>query len=102
MSCLEDTYNFIANKNDKENWIIIHAIVQRPSDRLRHPHAVIYNTIDKHIYEVSNSFKTEPIRFPFMLWLNMGNCSNIKQYTFQEYTSLLLIQKKWDFFHLNN
>jgi len=37
---------------------------------------------------------------PFMLWVMLGNCSNIKQYTITEYSQLLIKHKKWDFFHL--
>ena len=98
-TCLEDTYNYLSDKKDKDNWVIIHALVYHPETKT-HPHAVVYNKTEELIYEVSNNFKDKPVKMPFMLWVALGNCSNIKQYTFTEYSKLLTKHKKWDFFHL--
>lgn len=102
MSCLEDTYWWVQNKNNmgEDNYTIIHAIVQRQSDGLRHPHAVVYNKRTGDIHEVSNVYKNSNIVLPFLLWLGLGKVSNIKQYTFEEYSSNLINTKMWDFWDL--
>ena len=100
MTCLQDTYNWLGDKKDKNDYTIIHAIVERRSDKLRHPHAVIYNKITGNIHEVSNDFKNHNFIIPFMVWISVGNVSNIKQYDFNELTEKLLKTKKWDFYHL--
>lgn len=103
MTCLEDTYNYLSklSTQERDNFTIIHAIIERKRDKLRHPHAVIYNKITGEIYEVSNDFKDNNIIVPFAIWIRLGKVSNIKQYTFLEMSSLLLKTKKWDFYHLN-
>lgn len=102
MTCLEDTFHYLFKKLsfERDNFTIIHAIVERSSDGLRHPHAVIYNKITKNIHEVSNSFKTENIIMPFMLWVNLGNVSDIKQYSYEEMLLLLRKHKVYTFYHL--
>ena len=100
MTCLQDTYNFMYLKSDADDYMIIHAIVERKSDRLRHPHAVIYNKKTGNIHEVSNVFKNKNIVIPFILWINLGNVSNVKQYTFNELNDKLIKTKKWEFYHL--
>jgi hypothetical protein len=101
MTCLEDTYWFLYHREDKENFHIIHAIVERRHDRLRHPHAVIYNKKTGNIHEVSNRFKKKNVIYPFILWASVGNVSNIKQYTFEEINNLVVKTKMWDFYHLD-
>ena len=101
MTCLQDTYWFLYNKKDYDDFTIIHALVERKSDRLRHPHAVIYNKKTGDIHEVSNSFKDKNVVLPFRIWLAMGNVTKVKQYTLCEYTSLLKKHQRWDFFHLD-
>ncbi len=98
MTCLKDTYDFVAENH--HDYYIIHAIVERDSDKLRHPHAVVLNKNTYNIHEVSNKFKNDNVVMPFMLWVCLGKVSNIKQYTIQEYSDLLLKHKVWDFFHL--
>ncbi len=100
MTCLKDTFNFIMDNRSWDEYIIIHAIVERPTDKLRHPHAVVLNTKTHNIHEVSNIFKDDNVVMPFMLWVSLGKVSNVKQYTFQEYNELLVEHKKWEFFHL--
>ena len=43
MACLKDAYKFVMNKQD--DVYIIHAIVERRSDNLRHRHAVVLTDI---------------------------------------------------------
>ena len=100
MTCLEDTYYFIEESREFDRYNIIHAIVQRKSDGLRHPHAVVYDKTTKDILEVSNSFKHNNVKLPFMLWVMLGKVSNIKQYTINEFRTLLLDTKEWNFYHL--
>jgi len=101
MTCLQDTYEFLYQKWDnRDDFTIIHAIVERKSDKLRHPHAVIYNKKTGNIHEVSNSFKNKNFIIPFKIWIQAGNVSNIKQYTFQDINDKIIISKKWDFYHL--
>ena len=80
-TCLQDTMYYCWDLKRKgenmNNWRIIHAIVERASDKLRHPHAVVYNVKTKEIYEVSNRFKNKPMILPFLIWSQMGNISNI-------------------------
>jgi|688.fasta_scaffold1081356_1 hypothetical protein len=103
-TCIEDTYYFV---NDREmlgdhNWTIIHSIVERKSDGLRHPHSVAYNTKTGNITDATNSRKDNPITLPFMVWIRLGNVGNIKQYTPSEFRTLLLKTKRWDFYHLTD
>ena len=100
MTCLEDTYWFLLARNDAEDFTLMHAMVERQSDRLRHPHAVIYNKKTGNIHEVSNRFRKNNVIIPFLLWANIGNVSDIKQYTFEEYRELVLKNKMMSFFHL--
>tara|TARA_R110002167_G_scaffold356291_3_gene571003 strand:- start:2049 stop:2414 length:366 start_codon:yes stop_codon:yes gene_type:complete len=100
MTCLEDTYWYVAKLANKDDYTIIHSIVQRPSDGLRHPHSVVYNKKKGMILEVSNDFKNNIIEMPFMCWIKLGKVSNIIQYTFLEYNSKLLSTEKWDFWGL--
>jgi len=102
MTCLQDTWNWLVVREDIKDYTIIHAIVERRSDRLRHPHAVIYNKITGNIHEVSNSFKNDNFILPFMVWISLGNVSNIKQYDFDELNKKLIKTKKWDFYHLED
>ena len=97
MTCLKDTFWFV--KSYKEDFNIIHAIVERQSDGLRHPHAVAYNKKTGNIHEVSNQFKDNHIVMPLKLWILLGRVSDIKQYTATEYGNLLIKFGKWDFFH---
>jgi hypothetical protein len=98
--CLEDTYRWVESKDNKCNYTIIHAIVERKIDCLRHPHAVIYNKNTGNIHEVSNIYKKNNVVIPFLEWVKLGKVSNIKQYSFEEYQSNLLKCKKWDFWDL--
>jgi hypothetical protein len=100
MTCLEDTYWYVAAKANKDDYTIIHSIVQRPSDGLRHPHSVVYNKKTKNILEVSNDFKNNIIEIPFLLWIKLGKVSNVIQYSFLEYNSKLLETEKWEFWDL--
>jgi hypothetical protein len=102
MTCLKDTYWFLSPRPDADDFTIIHAIVERKIDRLRHPHSVIYNKKTGNIHEVSNKYKDNNIILPFRIWIEMGNVSNIKQYTLNEFTDLLIKTKKWDFYHIHN
>jgi len=99
-TCLEDTYWHLYHKVNKNDYTIIHAIVQRPSDGLRHPHSVVYNKKTGYIHEVSNDFKIKNVVIPFLLWVRAGKVSDIIQYTFQEYNTLLLETQRWDFWGL--
>jgi len=103
MTCLEDTYHFLAPKTysgEADDYTIIHAMVQRPTDNLRHPHAVVYNKKTGNIHEVSNDFKKNNVIMPFITWIKMGKVSHIHQYTFQEYNNNLLKTERWDFWDL--
>jgi len=100
MTCLQDTYWFLYYRPDVNDFTIIHALVERKSDGLIHPHAVIYNKQTGNIHEVSNSFKEKNVVLPFKLWISLGNVRNIKQYTMKEFNDLMLEKKKWDFYHL--
>ncbi len=99
-TCLEDTYWFLSNKANKNEYTIIHAIVERQSDNLRHPHSVIYNKATGDIHEVSNIFKKKNVVLPFLLWIKLGKVSNIVQYSFEEYNKNLLKNNCWDFWDL--
>ena len=99
-TCLQDTYNYLYYKPDKYNWRIIHAMVERPSDGLRHPHAVVFNTENKCIYEVSNSFKKNIIVMPYLIWSQRGKVSNVKNYKMEDLNNKLLETRTWDFYHL--
>ena len=103
MTCLKDTYHFLQTKvirGEENEYTIIHAIVERMSDKLRHPHAVVYNKKTGTIHEVSNSFKTKNVIMPFMLWIKLGKVSNIHQYTFSEYNNKLINTESWEFWDL--
>jgi|DEB0MinimDraft_4_1074332.scaffolds.fasta_scaffold42170_1 hypothetical protein len=103
MTCLEDTYHFLEPKiytGEVNDFTIIHAIVQRPTDNLRHPHAVVYNRKTGNIHEVSNDFKNKNVIMPFMLWIKLGKVSNVHQYTFWEYNAKLLETETWEFWDL--
>ena len=104
MTCIKDTYKFVEKHfiMGNKDFMIIHAIVERVSDNLRHAHAVVYNKQTGNIHEVSNSFKNKNIIIPFSLWLKIGKVSNIKQYTFNEFNELMIKTKIWDFYHLPN
>ena len=99
MTCLEDTYQFIEESRDWGRYNIIHAIVQRNSDGLRHPHAVVYDKETKEILEVSNSYKDDNVKMPFMLWIMLGKVSDVKQYTLNEFRKLLVKHRRYTFFH---
>ena len=101
MTCIEDTYWYLYNEKDKDNYYIVHAIVERNSDGLRHPHAVVLHRPTSMIWEVSNSFRNKPIKLPFVLWARLGHVSDIKQYSFDEFNNLILKHKVWDFYHLH-
>ena len=99
MTCLEDTYHFLEPKiytGEVNDFTIIHAMVQRQSDNLRHPHAVVYNKKTGNIHEVSNIFKDKNVIMPFMLWIKLGKVSNVHQYTFWEYNAKLLETETWE------
>ena len=103
MTCLEDTYHFLEPKiftGELDDFTIIHAIVERMSDKKRHPHAVVYNKKTGNIHEVSNSFKNNNVVMPFIVWIKLGKVSNIHQYTFSEYNDKLLETKNWEFWDL--
>ena len=106
-TCLKDTFWFLAPKKNKNDYTIIHAIVERTivegntdNLRFRHPHSVIYNKVTGNIHEVSNSFKKKNVVLPFIVWIKLGNVSNIVQYTWEEYRQNLLKTKCWDFWEL--
>ena len=94
-------FSTLKGEDVNTNYTIIHAIVERESDGLRHPHAVVYNKNTGYIHEVSNCFKKENIVIPFLLRMKLGHVSDIKQYTFNEYSSNLIKTKIWDFWHLS-
>lgn len=107
MTCLQDTYWWVAkvqalnstlNKNNN-NFTIIHAIVERRSDGVRHPHAVIHRKDTNEIYEVSNGNK---LKLPYPIWVVGGNVDNIKHYTFNEIHEELMRTKVWKFYHLKD
>tara|TARA_R110000765_G_scaffold251484_1_gene352909 strand:- start:644 stop:964 length:321 start_codon:yes stop_codon:yes gene_type:complete len=101
-TCLKDTFCYLSNKANKNDYTIIHAIVERKSDNLRHPHSVIYNKITGDIHDVSNNFKKKNVVMPFILWIKLGKVSNIVQYSFEEYNKNLLKYNTWDFWDLTN
>jgi hypothetical protein len=103
-TCIEDTYYFV-NEREMEgdnNWTIIHAIVERKSDGLRHPHSVAYNKKTGNITDATNDFKHRPITLPFMLWVKLGKVGNIKQYTPSEMRKEMIRTKRWDFYHITD
>ena len=109
MTCLQDTYYWLQTKRYENGWLkegsdgdytIIHALVERWGDGLRHPHAVIYNKKTGNIHEVSNSYKNNNSIMPFKLWILAGKISDIKQYDFMELNSKMLETKEWNFYHL--
>tara|TARA_R110002126_G_scaffold283948_1_gene433443 strand:+ start:374 stop:730 length:357 start_codon:yes stop_codon:yes gene_type:complete len=100
MTCLEDTYYYLCEVANKEDYTIIHSIVERRSDRLRHPHAVVYNKKTGNILEVSNAYRDNIIEMPFMLWIRLGNVSNIIQYSLGEYVEKMLEAEKYEFWDL--
>ena len=103
MTCIKDTYHFLEPKiftGELDDFTIIHAMVQRPTDNLRHPHAVVYNKKTGNIHEVSNDFKKNNVIMPFLLWIKLGKVSNIHQYTFSEYNNKLLETENWAFWDL--
>ena len=87
-------------KNDRHNWRVIHAMVERADDKQRHPHAVVYKKSTQEIYEVSNCFKNNPIRIPFMLWCKIGKVSNLKNWDIDVLNEMLIKTKVWNFYHL--
>lgn len=98
--CLSCTYWWLADQLNKNDFTIIHAMVKRFSDVPTHPHAVVYNTSTGNIHEVSNRFKSDNIVLPFKEWMILGHVSKIQQYSFKEYTHLLLSTRKWCVWHL--
>ena len=102
MTCLTDTFYYLSNlsKEDRENFTIIHAMIERPCDNLRHPHAIIYNKITGNTHEVSNDFKDNNLIMPFKIWKQLGCVSDIKHYTFTEIKLLVKKTRRWDFYHL--
>ncbi len=103
MTCLQDTYHFLEPKiytGEVNDFTIIHAIVERPTDKRRHPHAVVYNKKTGNIHEVSNIFKDKNVIMPFMVWIKLGKVSNVHQYTFWEYNTKLLETEMWEFWDL--
>ena len=100
MSCLQDTYFWLHHNSDHNNFTIVHAIVERRTDGLRHPHAVIYNRTTGNIHEVSNDFKDDNVIMPFMMWILLGKVSDIKQYEFLEINKIIVETAMWDFYHL--
>ena len=105
-TCLQDTmyycWDLKRKGEDWKNWRIIHAIVERRSDRLRHPHAVVYNVKTQEIYEVSNRFKKNPVILPFLLWSQMGNISNMKNWKIEELNNINIETMTWEFHHLKD
>ena len=99
-TCIQDTYYFVEQQRS-DDYIILHAMVERKSDKLRHPHAVVYNKKTGDIHEVSNDFKTRNIVMPFKLWIALGKVSNVKLYTYTEMKKLLLKTRMWMFYHLD-
>ena len=103
-TCLQDTMYYCWDLKRKgenmNNWRIIHAIVERASDKLRHPHAVVYNVKTKEIYEVSNRFKNKPMILPFLIWSQMGNISNMKNWDIGELNYKNSETMTWEFHHL--
>jgi len=99
-TCLKDTYNYLLSNQKNKDLRILHSTVLRKSDRLRHPHSVIYDNKSGNVIEVSNSFKHKHIEMPFMLWIKLGEVKDIKMYKLEQLTSLLLKTKRWTFYHL--
>ena len=84
-TCLQDCFWWLMRNQEKSRYQIIHAIVERKSDGLRHPHSVIY---DKKIKEIIN---IKPFGYiNFMLWITFFNVSKLKIYDFDEINSLVL------------
>ena len=104
-TCLQDTMYYCWDLKRKgenmNNWRIIHAIVERSTDKLRHPHAVVYNVKTKEIYEVSNRFKNKPVILPFLIWSQMGNISNMKNWDIGQLNYKNSETMTWEFHHLN-
>ena len=104
-TCLQDTMYYCWDLKRKgenmNNWRIIHAIVERSTDKLRHPHAVVYNVKTKEIYEVSNRFKNNPVILPFLIWSQMGNISNMKNWDIGQLNYKNSETMTWEFHHLN-
>ena len=107
MTCLQDTYwwlykvhslNSTLNKNNN-NFSIIHAIVERRCDGVRHPHAVIHRKDTNEIYEVSNGNK---LKLPYPIWVVAGNVDNIKHYTYYEIQEEITRTAMWNFYHLKD
>ena len=104
-TCLQDTYNFA--RLDPVRFIIIHAEVKHKSEKVWHSHAAILDKDTNGIVEVSNAFRDKPRGIPFMDWVRMGSVKNIKQYTYCEYSALMLKHKEKGqvfhrFFHLTS
>ena len=104
MTCLQDTYNFLTERRailhkGIGRYNIVHSVVQRFSDNLRHPHAVVFDRKLGMILEVSNKFKHSPVVVPFMIWMREGRVSDIKIYTHDEIRSEILKHETWDFYH---
>ena len=100
-TCLQDTFWFLRLQDNPNNYTIIHAIVERWSDGLRHPHAAIYNKGTGNIHEVSNQCKDKHTIMPFKHWIVFGKVSDVKQYTLEEMQSKIYETRTWDFYHLN-
>jgi hypothetical protein len=101
-TCIEDTFYFVQKreKQGEYNWTIIHALVERRSDGFRHPHSVAYNTKTGYITDATNDFKEKPITIPLMLWVKLGNVSNMKQYKIDEMRKEMRRTWRWDFYHI--
>lgn len=101
-NCIQDTFYFVQDREEQGdyNWTIIHALVERRSDKLRHPHSVAYNTKTGCITDATNGFKEKPIVMPFIMWIKLGKVSNIKQYKINEMREEILRTLRWDFYHI--
>jgi hypothetical protein len=101
-NCLKDTMYYCWTVKNPDDWRIIHAMVERKSDRLRHPHAVVYNVKTKDVYDVSNKYREEPVRLPFLLWASMGNISDMKNWNWKDLNAMNLSTGIWTFHHLKD
>jgi hypothetical protein len=101
-TCIEDTFYFVQDREEQGdyNWTIIHALVERMSDGLRHPHSVAYNTKTGCITDATNDFKENPIVMPLMRWIQLGKVSNMKQYKIDEMRVEVERTLRWDFYHI--
>lgn len=105
-TCLQDTmyycWDLKRRGEDMNDWRIIHALVERRHDKLRHPHAVVYNKKTQMVHEVSNRFKNNNVVMPFIVWMKAGNISHMKNWDITELNQANLNTGQWEFHHLRH